>query len=208
MATTESIAEINRPEPTFPVSMPLEVKPANQAGSRIEPDVDGTTGQAKLQIGQARNNVESKPVPQENSPVTRKRTAAEKVLSYLEPDSDPVDTLEIANTKPVGRKSESVEAAEEFRPVVDKLEVAAEKAKPRIVPVVRARETEQQQKPNIYAEAPTKMPAQRPTITVSIGRIEVRAVMPPGSPVTTPTPRLQPTLSLDDYLRERTEGRR
>ena len=47
-----------------------------------------------------------------------------------------------------------------------------------------------------------------PTIQVSIGRVEVRAVTPPA-----PTPRIvekkaPPLLSLDQYLRQRNEGRR
>ena len=41
-----------------------------------------------------------------------------------------------------------------------------------------------------------------PTVTISIGRIEVRAIMPEK----TPEKEVRPSLSLDDYLRQRREG--
>jgi len=46
--------------------------------------------------------------------------------------------------------------------------------------------------------------AAAPTVRVTIGRIEVRAVAPPAPPILPPAPQsTQPTLSLDDYLRVR-----
>jgi hypothetical protein len=55
-----------------------------------------------------------------------------------------------------------------------------------------------------HREAPTKT---EPTIQVTIGRIEVRAVMHQTSkPQQREAPK--PKLSLDDYLRQRTEGKR
>ena len=50
------------------------------------------------------------------------------------------------------------------------------------------------------------VPPARPTVQVTIGRIEVRAVQPPPAP---PVPRapVGPRISLDEYLRERNEGR-
>ncbi len=52
-------------------------------------------------------------------------------------------------------------------------------------------------------------PPQPPVIRVTIGRIEVRAVTPPpiAPPAPRPAPR-PPSLSLDDYLKERRGGRR
>ena len=48
-----------------------------------------------------------------------------------------------------------------------------------------------------------------PTIRVTIGRIDVRAVMPPAPPAPRSRPsRPGPTLSLEDYLQQRREGRR
>lgn len=47
-----------------------------------------------------------------------------------------------------------------------------------------------------------------PTIKITIGRVDVRAVMPP-SPAPRPTPaRSGPSLSLEDYLKQREGGRR
>lgn len=50
---------------------------------------------------------------------------------------------------------------------------------------------------------------QPPTIRVTIGRVEVQAVMPPApAPVFAPPARHEPRLSLDDYLKQRDEGQR
>lgn len=46
-----------------------------------------------------------------------------------------------------------------------------------------------------------------PGIRVTIGRIEVRAITPPPARRTEPA-RSGPKLSLDDYLKQRTGGRR
>jgi hypothetical protein len=54
------------------------------------------------------------------------------------------------------------------------------------------------------------MPASQPTIRVSIGRIEVRAVQPPPEPATAPTAtaRYEPPMTLEAYLRRRNGGGR
>ncbi len=57
-----------------------------------------------------------------------------------------------------------------------------------------------------FGESSNLRAAEAPTIQVTIGRIEVRAT-PPAAPVPKPRP-ASPTLSLDDYLRQRNEGRR
>jgi len=60
-------------------------------------------------------------------------------------------------------------------------------------------------------ERPASRPESPPTIRVTIGRVEVRAVMPPA-PEPAPTlgesapPRHAPRLSLDDYLKQRSGG--
>ncbi|WP_028580788.1 hypothetical protein [Desulfogranum japonicum] len=55
--------------------------------------------------------------------------------------------------------------------------------------------------------SPPAEPAQ-PTIQVTIGRVEVRAVKPPAAPPQVPRPAPTPSLALDDYLKQRREGRR
>jgi len=58
-------------------------------------------------------------------------------------------------------------------------------------------------------EAPHAEPKATRTIHVTIGRIEVRAVMPPAPPAPRPRPTQPvPLLSLEDYLKQRNEGRR
>lgn len=72
---------------------------------------------------------------------------------------------------------------------------------------------------NVYSKVAEPLPAERrspvreaasspPTIHVTIGRIDVRAIMqqqPPSPKRTEPT---APKLTLEDYLKQRTEGRR
>jgi hypothetical protein len=59
------------------------------------------------------------------------------------------------------------------------------------------------------SEAPTVSPPTAPIIRVNIGRIEVRAVMPSPQATARPAPsRPASTLSLEDYLKQRREGRR
>jgi hypothetical protein len=47
-----------------------------------------------------------------------------------------------------------------------------------------------------------------PTVKVSIGRIDVRAVHPPPVPVKSERPKQQPMLSLENYLQQRRRGER
>jgi hypothetical protein len=49
---------------------------------------------------------------------------------------------------------------------------------------------------------------QAPTIRVTIGRIEIRAAMPPAPPPRARPVRRQPALPLEQYLQRRNEGRR
>jgi hypothetical protein len=57
-----------------------------------------------------------------------------------------------------------------------------------------------------YRPAGEAAPRRTDTIQITIGRVELRAVAPGATP-RTPAPN-GPTLRLDDYLRQRTEGRR
>lgn len=47
-----------------------------------------------------------------------------------------------------------------------------------------------------------------PTVRVTIGRIDVRAILPPAPHARPATSRTVPALSLADYLKQRNEGRR
>lgn len=63
--------------------------------------------------------------------------------------------------------------------------------------------------PATAALAPAVPPSIPPTIRVTIGRVDVRAIMPPAPPAPRSRPsRSGPTLSLEDYLQQRREGRR
>jgi hypothetical protein len=74
-------------------------------------------------------------------------------------------------------------------------EYPADQQAPR-VPSTRARER------LVYSEPPL------PSIEVTIGRVEVRAILPPSPAPQTPAPRKSPILPLDEYLKARNEGKR
>jgi hypothetical protein len=56
--------------------------------------------------------------------------------------------------------------------------------------------------PNVSAAAQS-MP-----IRISIGRVDVRAIMPAGPAKATVATRAKPALSLENYLKQREEGKR
>jgi hypothetical protein len=56
--------------------------------------------------------------------------------------------------------------------------------------------------------ASSELPSPPPTIRVTIGRIEVRAIMPPSPPTRAKPVRPGPTLSLEDYLKQRNKGQK
>ena len=83
-------------------------------------------------------------------------------------------------------------------------------------PGAQARSPEPPVRPRVATEAPRPEPparrasaAEPPVIRVRIGRVEVRAVPPPQRPAPPPraAPR-RPALTLDDYLKQRSEERR
>ena len=84
----------------------------------------------------------------------------------------------------------------EAAPAPERTEKAAREAGPRLLqPVSSAR---------VPDSAPQAAP---PMISVTIGRIEVRATPPPSRPQPAPRPRqTAPKISLEDYLRKRSEG--
>ena len=49
---------------------------------------------------------------------------------------------------------------------------------------------------------------EQPSIKVTIGRVDVRAVMTPPAPVKVLRPSPAPALTLDEYLKQRTQGKR
>ena len=61
---------------------------------------------------------------------------------------------------------------------------------------------------NLQTLSPRHSAAAPPTVQVTIGRVEVRAVMPPAQTPRVVERKSPPLLSLDQYLRERNGGRR
>ena len=76
------------------------------------------------------------------------------------------------------------------------------------MPVVQPHVTLYREPPISISSEGTAMPEPAPTIKITIGRVDVRAIMP-AAPAPRPAPtRPSPALSLDDYLKQREGGRR
>jgi hypothetical protein len=73
--------------------------------------------------------------------------------------------------------------------------------------IPRPRSTAARAVPQVATPMIEPAPAARPAITVTIGRVDVRAVVAPSSPPQMPKPASRPAApSLEDYLRERSRG--
>ena len=81
---------------------------------------------------------------------------------------------------------------------------------PRVLrPNIAARREPARPMPEEQEGALPELPSSPPTVRVTIGRVEVRAILPPTSPPPRiPPARRGPALSLDDYLKQRNEGQR
>lgn len=79
---------------------------------------------------------------------------------------------------------------------------------PRVLrPNIAARREPARSRPDEQGVALPELPSSPPTVRVTIGRVEVRAILPPTSPPPRiPPARRGPALSLDDYLKQRNEG--
>lgn len=78
---------------------------------------------------------------------------------------------------------------------------------PKVAPKMRRSEVDDLSQRGSRMSSSPSLEASQPTVRVNIGRVEVRAVMPPPAPPQQQT--APPTkLSLDDYLRSRGRGRR
>ena len=79
----------------------------------------------------------------------------------------------------------------------------------RIRPALTPRVTPTAMTPRSAAEQREPGPAATPTIRVTIGRVEVRAIVPPApAPPRAAPARSGPMISLDEYLKQRNGGRR
>jgi hypothetical protein len=96
------------------------------------------------------------------------------------------------------------ETAHPQHPSASKTVAIIRAATPHVMPAVHVKP--EILKPALPSETKRKSTS---TIQVTIGRIEVRAIMPPAAPAPrTKLARTGPTLSLEDYLKQRNEGRR
>ena len=87
--------------------------------------------------------------------------------------------------------------------------IMEETAKPGMLTVPVATRPQRPEDPDVMSAAavPYNLTAAEPSIRVSIGRVEVRAVFPTAPPRRAQPARPKPSLSLDDYLKQRNRGR-
>jgi hypothetical protein len=68
-------------------------------------------------------------------------------------------------------------------------------------PILAARETMARPAAAKAPVAAAVHPRPEPSVQVTIGRVEVRAIFPEAPPARIPAPRARPTVSLDEYLK-------
>lgn len=86
-----------------------------------------------------------------------------------------------------------------------RVSVSARDARPRTTAMLQPPASQ----PLLSSTAPVNQVEQQPpTVKITIGRIDVRAVMPPAQPAATSRGRAKPALSLEGYLKQREEGKR
>ena len=120
--------------------------------------------------------------------------AAQEVTLVVQPVAPP-----ILPSAPALMASEAQDNPREHWPAVERIRPSAGWVEPLAAPSAAA--------PAPTRRQPAVDPPPAPTIRVTIGRVEVRAVLPPPAPARTPAP-ATPKLSLDEYLRSRNGGRR
>jgi hypothetical protein len=199
--SASSSAPLRRPVPT-----PVSGRPSAEG-------VPGRTGRDRPTRSPAATRDESPVVPTPGAAERQSRprlepaielTLNERVNSPAVPSSPGTESTPSSGT--AGRESRTALEPANPRPEPTPVETprpatpATVVVQPHVTPAPRAEPAG----PALAGRAATPKPA--PTIQVTIGRIEVRAVPPPAPP---PKQRsAPPVMSLDDYLRQRDGGRR
>jgi hypothetical protein len=171
---------LREPEQTVPeISHPRKIREASQESEPVQPRIFGRAA----------------PTPRENKSSNSTRRRLDVVKSPLR------DVIASA--------SHEVSAREETRP-----SQASVASKPVVVPKLREHELlkwsgVQPVVPSVrslppIAPLPPAAATAPPTINVTIGRVEIRAVSPPTQQRAKPKPAT--VLSLEDYLRQRAKG--
>jgi hypothetical protein len=143
----------------------------------------------------------------EHEPVDPSRRSIRPPEAPAARKARPTPTLTLAEgrrerTPPAAPLGASVEPPPDRTPRVDAPVPDRRLHVPRVTTSGHAEE------PRVSAVTGPARHAEPPVVHVTIGRIEVRAITPKEAPApSAPSPRSEPTLSLDEYLKRRAGGR-
>lgn len=117
------------------------------------------------------------------------------------PKYDAERDVEHPQSAPGPREREQADARQQAAPARKRQDAARERREPEVAPRMAG------SRPAVVVERPARGDA--PSVRVTIGRVEVRAIAPPPPRPALARPRSPvPRLSLDEYVRLRDEGKR
>ena len=216
--TIEQSVEVEAPAPAPRMTLRQPETVGSVPPGVVQPVVERE--HSRVDVQQVINTVRNTRV--ESREVVREKT--ERIEPRIQTEKTDFVLREREVTKVVPAKE--VTASEKVVPRVEAPRVAA---KPSVVEVVREKEKPEKTREVIVPQTvirkePAPLVAPPPkrievvpalatepkeTISVTIGRVDVRAVFSPQQQTSAPVPRRQSSINaLDDYLKQRSEGRR
>jgi hypothetical protein len=141
-----------------------------------------------------RRTVAAAPTARPRKPVGATTQREDLATPTAPPANNEVEPAPMAEAPPVSRSSDITTAARVREP-------DTQSATPEMQVQRRPRRA-------VHSARPTASEAEPPSVHVTIGRIEVRAVAPPAPATARPSARHPSPLSLDEYLELRRSGRR
>ena len=150
-----------------------------------------------------------RPAPREDNTSIERRSVAREELASLLP---PRDIRPARRIEPPPAGTSTVDAVRQTQPLLPPERRAAlirSSASP--APVVAGlppRPSPGERAPTVGGRAEARATEAAPTVRVTIGRVEVRAVFPAAPPSRVALPPPGPTLTLEEYLEQRREGER
>lgn len=188
LSQTSSKDVVNQPQPTIPQSQPSQSSSANVPA----------LGNIK---SQRLNHAEiSSPLPDAEIGLSEEST--ERAIQSQPLNRRPPFANREPETEAILRTSENSALVRRFEEVSILSQVAPEPVK-LISPRERPLQRHEKKPSSSVTSAPNQTTSLPPPIQVTIGRIEVKAVSPPAAPARPPSVPTAPTLSLEEYLKQR-----
>ena len=204
------LASVFEPSSQFDLTAAAAEETASSPKVQFEAAVMNDTGQARPES--FNSEIKAQPAPREADQIRQNTVSplrvSDKALNAADAAPQPVQAESRLPEPSLFRSAErltaEIESAESS--VKENAQAAAIQIRPSVAPLAAGRQADEMM--NVEPATSQTEKESAPVIRISIGRVEVRAVMP-TAPAPRPAPtRPRPGLSLDDYLKEREGGKR